>query len=73
MASFRADAITNTAYSVYFSEDLIKLTEMTVPPASISFMGEYVVDLSMNMKGADTCHLTGANRSPSNGKCRTKE
>ncbi len=57
VASLKTDPMAAIAYSSYFSEDLIKLTEITIPAASIKFMGEYVVDLSMDMKDADSAQL----------------
>ena len=44
-------------YSVYFSEDLIKVTEITVHPAGMSFMGEFDVDTSVGLKKADKAQL----------------
>ncbi len=40
-------------YTTFFSKDLIKLTEVTVTPRSIVFMGDYVVDQSLGLKEAD--------------------
>ena len=53
----RTPTAPTTRYTVYFSEDLIKVTEVTVGPASINFMGEYVVDMATGMKDADNAQL----------------
>ncbi len=57
-------------YTAFFSKDIIKLTEVTVAPGAIVFMGNYVIDESYGLKGADEaqayyCNLItpGANTS----------
>ena len=60
VASFRRQVVLGaptSKYSIYFSEELIKVTEMTVHPAGMSFMGEFVVDTSFGMKKADKAQL----------------
>lgn len=46
-----------TEYTTFFPKELIKLTEVTVAPATIAFMGEYVVDQSVGLEDADDCQL----------------
>ncbi len=46
-----------TEYTTFFSEELIKLTEVTVEPGSIAFMGKYIIDTSVGMKDADDAQL----------------
>ena len=60
VASFRRQVVLGaptSQYSVYFSEDLTRVTEITVHPAEISFMGEFVVDTSVGLKKADRAQL----------------
>ena len=60
VASFRRQVVLGaptSKYSVYFSEELIKVTEITVHPAEMSFMGEFVVDTSLGLKKADKTQL----------------
>jgi len=42
-----------THYTTFFAREVIKLTEITVAPGSMVFMGNYVVDQSTGMKDAD--------------------
>ncbi len=44
-------------YRTFLSEEIIKLTEVTVAPESMVFMGEYVVDTSVGLKDADDAQL----------------
>ena len=37
----------------YFSEDLIRHTEITVPPGAIRYMGDFIIDQAAGMKNAD--------------------
>ena len=37
----------------YFPEDVIRHTEVTVPPGAIRYMGDFVIDLAVGMKNAD--------------------
>lgn len=37
----------------YLSEDVIRRTEVTVPPGAIRYMGDYVIDQAVGMKNAD--------------------
>jgi hypothetical protein len=41
-------------YTTLFPKELIKLTEVLVAPGKIAFMGDYVVDQSVGLKGADS-------------------
>lgn len=40
-----------------FARDVIKLTDMTLAPGSVRFMGEYVLDTAGGLKGADDAQL----------------
>jgi len=42
-----------TKYNTFFSKELIKLTEVTVKPGEMVFMGDYVIDQSTGFKEAD--------------------
>lgn len=44
-------------HTAFLSEEIIKLTEVTVAPESMVFMGEYVVDTSIGFKDADDAQL----------------
>jgi len=44
-------------YTTYFPEEMIRQTEVIVPAGGIAFMGEYVVDQSVGLKGADPTQL----------------
>jgi hypothetical protein len=46
-----------TDYATYFPKELIKLTEVTVKPGSVVFMGEFIVDQSVGLKGCDDVQL----------------
>jgi hypothetical protein len=37
----------------YFPEDVIRQTEVTVPPGAIRYMGDFVIDQAVGMKNAD--------------------
>lgn len=37
----------------YLSEDVIRQTEVTVPPGAIRYMGDFVIDQAVGMKNAD--------------------
>jgi hypothetical protein len=37
----------------YFPKDVIRRTEVTVPPGAIRYMGDFVIDLAVGMKNAD--------------------
>ena len=41
---------TESEYTTFFPEELIKLTEVTVPAKAIVFMGEYIVDLNTGIE-----------------------
>jgi hypothetical protein len=49
-----SEGITNTTF---FPKELIKLTEVTVAPGTIAFMGKYVIDTSTGLKDADDAQL----------------
>lgn len=40
-------------FTIYLPERLIRLTEVAVQPRRIAFMGEYVVETSVGLEGAD--------------------
>lgn len=40
-----------------FARDVIKLTDMTLPPGSVGFMGEYVLDTAGGLKRVDDAQL----------------
>jgi len=42
-----------TNYTTYFSEDMIRQTAVTVSAGQVAFMGDFVVDQSVGLKGAD--------------------
>jgi len=44
-------------YITFFSEEIIKLTEVTVAPGSVVFIGDYVVEVSSGLKNADNAQL----------------
>jgi hypothetical protein len=44
-------------YTIFFPKELIKLTEVTVAPGMVAFMGKYVVDSSTSFKYADPCEF----------------
>jgi hypothetical protein len=46
-----------TEYTTFFPKELIKFSEVTVAPATIAFMGEYVVDQSVGLEGADDAQV----------------
>ena len=46
-----------TEYGTYFSEKIVKLTEVTVKSGSIAFMGEFVVDQSYGLGHGDEIQL----------------
>ena len=45
--------IGKTEYTTYFPADMVKLTEVTVTPGAVAFMGDYVVDMSTELADAD--------------------
>lgn len=57
-AWFAASAPGQSGESVtVFARDVIKLTDTTVAPGSVRFMGEYVLDTAGGLKGADDAQL----------------
>ena len=50
-------SVGRTNYTTFFSEELIKQTEVTVGPASIAFAGEFVIDTTVGLKGAEDVQL----------------
>jgi hypothetical protein len=44
-------------YKAFFPKELIKLTEVTVAPSTLAFMGKYVVKQFMEFKDADEVQL----------------
>ena len=44
-------------YKAFFPKELIKLTEVTVAPGTLAFMGKYVVKQSMSFEDADEVQL----------------
>lgn len=40
-------------FNKYFPSEVIKLTEVFVTPGTIAFMGDYIMDSSVGLKGAD--------------------
>ncbi|UCD84511.1 MAG: hypothetical protein JSU92_14790 [Deltaproteobacteria bacterium] len=44
-------------YTTFFPKELIKLTEVTVVPEEISFMGKYIVKHYVGLKNADDAQL----------------
>ena len=44
-------------YTTFFSKELIKLTDVTVNPGEVAFMGEYVIDSSAGLNEADSAQL----------------
>jgi hypothetical protein len=43
-----------TSLTTYFPEDMIRATEVTVLPGSITFCGDFVVDQHLGLEGADS-------------------
>ena len=48
---------TESEYTTFFPEELIKLTEVSVESGTIKFMGRYVVDQTMGFQEADNAQL----------------
>lgn len=48
---------TESEYTTFFPEDLIKLTEVIVEAGTIKFMGTYVVDQTVGFQEADNAQL----------------
>lgn len=48
---------TKSTYTVYLSNEVIKLTEVDVGPGQIAFMGKYVIDVSTCWENADDAQL----------------
>ena len=42
-----------TGYTTYFAKELVEHTKVTVREGDFSFMGSYVVDMSVGLQGAD--------------------
>jgi hypothetical protein len=42
-------------YTTFFPKELVELTEATVAPGAITFMGEYVIGQTVGLKDADDC------------------
>ncbi len=42
-----------TDYTVYFPEDLVRLTAVSVEPGTIAYMGTFRIDTSVGLAGAD--------------------
>ena len=49
-------AASKSTYTTYFAEDIIEMTQVTVTPGSINFIGEYTVD-DAKLKDADQAQL----------------
>jgi len=45
------------SFNTYFSSELIKLTEIVVKSREITFMGRFLIDQSVGLKGADNVQL----------------